>query len=598
MPRAGLLALALELLEPAPVVAGQRLLLVAVDGRLAHALAQPLGVALQRVDPLERRGQVGARALELAVVLALHAGERLAQLGAGGVGLLAVAADPLQQRGLARIGVAGALVAQALGLGGAGGLQGREPLLELGAGVRGLGQGGGQAGLGVGAGLAALLLEPLDAAGERAAVRGRLLAAGGVVGAGALQPLQALEQRGVGRPAASAGLERRAGGLRLALGDLGAGLAGLRLAHGLLDVARQLAGDPLELVDPLHRRQQAGDDRGRVVEVVDRLAVDARVGVGDGLLALGVLAGALLLAADQLVLDPGGRAERAEGDERPRRAPALPGLRVGVEGGAQRADDHGVLLAHAQQHQVHRQLEGQVLEEQREVEALVELDRDEDRLERELLLGRRVARGRLDERAGVRRVARGEEPAPLLGVLAQRAGQQAVEEGDAERVGRLAAEQQLGRLGPLGDGALAVGEDEPAADDLLEQAVERIARDRLLGRRGRRRGGGGRWGLEGAGRRSGRREVHAGNGRKGTVLHRSSISARTLTPGRSAAVREPVLEQHRRRARVLGRGPRPLLCQRRCEALVVERDGYVEGAAEPLGERARLARLGAVVSGE
>ena len=90
-PRAGLLALALQLLEPAAVVAGQRLALVTVDGRLAHALAQPLGVALERVDPLERRGQLGARALQLAVVLALDAGERLAQLGAGGVGLLAIA---------------------------------------------------------------------------------------------------------------------------------------------------------------------------------------------------------------------------------------------------------------------------------------------------------------------------------------------------------------------------------------------------------------------------------------------------------------------------------------------------------------------------
>src|SRR3954451_5265002 len=43
-----------------------------------------------------------------------------------------------------------------------------------------------------------------------------------------------------------------------------------------------------------------------------------------------------------------------------------------------------MLLAHAQQHQVHRQLEGQVLEEEREVEALVELDRHEDGGEREL----------------------------------------------------------------------------------------------------------------------------------------------------------------------------------------------------------------------
>ena len=181
--------------------------------------------------------------------------------------------------------------------------------------------------------------------------------------------------------------------------------------------------------------------------------------------------------------------ERAEGDHGAGGAPAVPGLRLGVERGAQRAHHDRVLLAHAQQHQVHRELEREVLEEQREVEALVELDRDEDGLERELLLGRRVAGGDLDERAGVRRVAGGQEAAPLLGVLAQRAGEQALEERVAERVGRLLAEQQLGGLGPLRDGALAVGEDEPAADDLLEQRVQRVgAHDlvRLASGRGRR----------------------------------------------------------------------------------------------------------------
>ena len=75
----------------------------------------------------------------------------------------------------------------------------------------------------------------------------------------------------------------------------------------------------------------------------------------------------------------------------------------------------------------------------------------------------------------VRRVAGLEEAAPLLGVLgcsgpASRPSKNAL----AERLGRLAAEQQLGGLGPLRDGALAVGEDEPAADDLLEQPVERV----------------------------------------------------------------------------------------------------------------------------
>ena len=42
----------------------------------------------------------------------------------------------------------------------------------------------------------------------------------------------------------------------LALGRLGAGAAGLRLARGLLDLAGSSAGDLLELVDALQRRQQ------------------------------------------------------------------------------------------------------------------------------------------------------------------------------------------------------------------------------------------------------------------------------------------------------------------------------------------------------
>jgi hypothetical protein len=124
----------------------------------------------------------------------------------------------------------------------------------------------------------------------------------------------------------------------------------------------------------------------------------------------------------------------------------------------------------------------------------IELDRDEDGLEREDRVGRRVARVDLDQRPCVRRVTGGEEAAPLLGVLAQRAGEQPVEERVPERLGRLLAEQQLGGLGPLRDGALPVGQDEPAADDLLQQAVERVVRHELVGR-GKR---GWRWGVCGA----------------------------------------------------------------------------------------------------
>ena len=517
-PGARRLGVALQLLQAAAIVAGERLAFDALDRDLPHALAQPLGVALDGVDALERGGQVGARGLELAVVLALDALEGGAQLLAGGVGLLALALEPLQRGAellLGGLGVAGALGAERLELGleaaadgvgslGARRLQRLEAAIQLGARLGGLLQRGGVAGLGAGAGLEPLLLEPLEPLDQRGAGHAAVLAA---LGGGLLELLEPGDElgavgvrRGGGRVAGGDGqpLQLGAGAAGLLLGGLGAGGAGLRLAAGLLDLGGQLAGDALQLVDPLERGQQPGHDRGGVVEIVDR-PLDAGIGVGDGLLALGVLARALLLAAGELVLDPRRGRERAEGDERAGGPPALPGLRLGVERRAEGAHDDRVLLAHAQQHQVHRQLERQVLEEEREVEALVELDRDEDGLEREGLLRRRVAGGDLDERAGVRRVAGGEEAAPLLGVGAQRAGQQAVEERVAERVGGLLAEQQLGGLGPLRDGALAVGEDEPAADDLLEQRVERIVR-RNFGRVGlRRRRRSGRRGLERAG---------------------------------------------------------------------------------------------------
>ena len=187
----------------------------------------------------------------------------------------------------------------------------------------------------------------------------------------------------------------------------------------------------------------------------------------------GVLLGAGGLARGELLLDPRGRLGRAEDDERAGRAPALPGLRLGLDRLAERAHDDRVLLAHAQQHQVQRQLEAEVLEEQREVEALVELDGDEDGLDREA-----VARGvhALHGHAAGdgRRVAVLQERLPGLRVSAERRVQQRAEERLAEDLLRRAAEQQLGRLGPLGDRALAVGEDEVAPDDLPQQRVERI----------------------------------------------------------------------------------------------------------------------------
>ena len=141
-----------------------------------------------------------------------------------------------------------------------------------------------------------------------------------------------------------------------------------------------------------------------------------------------------------------------------------------------------MLLAHAQQHQVHWQLEAEVLEEEAEVEALVELDGDEDGLDRELVpLRVHALHGHAP--GGARRVAVLEECLPGLRLRRQRRVQQGAEERLAEDLLGRAAEQQLSRLGPLRDRALAVGEDEVAADDLAQQRVERVLRS-ALGRRG------------------------------------------------------------------------------------------------------------------
>ena len=214
---------------------------------------------------------------------------------------------------------------------------------------------------------------------------------GGLLGEARLEAGDALQQLpalggvlGRGHLVADA-LELLARLVDLLLGLLGAVAAGLRLAAGLLERDGKVGGGLLEVLDALQRGQQAGDDGGGVVEVGDRVALDAGIGI-EALLALDVLGRARGLAGGERLLDPRRRLRRAERDERAGRAPAVPRLRLGLERLAQRAHHDRVLLAHAHQHQVARQLEGEVLEEEREVEALVELDRDEDHLEREAAL--------------------------------------------------------------------------------------------------------------------------------------------------------------------------------------------------------------------
>ena len=220
---------------------------------------------------------------------------------------------------------------------------------------------------------------------------------------------------------------------------------------------------------------------------------------------------ALLLAAAQLVLDP---RRRASG----RKATSVPAVRQpstagpSAERGAQRPHDHRVLLAHAQQHQVHGQLEAEVLEEEREVEALVELDGDEDHLDREPCLLRVVTRVEVDSRPRARRVARSRNRRQLAG-----GGERADElreERLPEDIRGLEAEQQLGGLAPLRQRALAVREHEEAGDDLLEQPVERL----LIRSAGRGR----RAGVEAGAGGVEEREVHAVRERaRHSSIHRS-----------------------------------------------------------------------------
>ena len=427
---AGRLGVARQLVQAAAILAG----LGALDGDGGELLAQGVGLALDVLDALQRGGQLGACALGLTGAVALEPLERLGELGAGGLrGLFVLGADLLElddQVGLADVAGAGAA---ALDLG--------QPRLDVGArlvgaaagfddrllgAALGLGDRGRQAGVGGGGGLRALALEAVEAGGELGArglgdVERAAAVVRGLLGVhpGALEALQAGEQLAVlglvdaGRARRAAGqraLDLGAQGLGLALGGVGAALGGLAR---LLELAGEAERDALELVDPLHRRQQARHHGGGVVEVGDR-ALEPGVEIGQALLDVGVGLGARGVAGGQRLLDPRGRRERAEDDERAGGAPALPRLGLGLERLAQRAHDDRVLRAHALQHQVHRELEAEILQEQREVEALVELDGDEDRLHRERrAVG--VQRRDLDAPDGVRRLAGLQEPAPGLG---------------------------------------------------------------------------------------------------------------------------------------------------------------------------------------
>ena len=440
----GLRDLLLELLDPAGEVAAVGLGAL-VDG------GQGGGEAL--LGGLHRLGAGALGGLDLLGQLepdgfSFLGGGAALVAGGGVVGqALLDPGDPLQQLGLL------------VGVG--------EPLLEPGDALQELGL--------LGRERAADTLETLEA-------RLQLGLLAGVDGRGLLEAGDAGQQLGLGGAVPLGGadlvadlLELLARLVDLALGGLGAVAADLGLAAGLLERGREVGGGLLEVLDALERGEQAGDDGGGIVEVGDRVAGDPGIGIHH---LLGLLVGgrAARLAGGQLVVDPRGRLERAEGDERAGRAPAVPRLRLGLERPAQRAHHHRVLLAHAHQHQVARELEGEVLEEEREVEALVELDRDEDHLERERPLVRREDGADVLLRARARGLALLEEAPPRLGV-GGRVVDERVEQRLAQRLGGVEPEQQLGRLAPLRHRALAVGQDEEPVDQLGEECVERVVRD-------------------------------------------------------------------------------------------------------------------------
>ena len=150
----------------------------------------------------------------------------------------------------------------------------------------GVGDGGLQAVVGGRGGLGALGLE--RGRGARAARRGRprrlLQRALGVVGgllavhARALEALDARQRLDVGAGGRGLELGQLLAQLLLqlvaqALGlALGGGGAGLGLAARLVELRGHAGGHALEVVDALHRRQQARDHGGGVVEVGDRVA--------------------------------------------------------------------------------------------------------------------------------------------------------------------------------------------------------------------------------------------------------------------------------------------------------------------------------------
>ena len=421
-----------QLGEPAAVVAREALGLVAVDGQRGDLLAQGVGLALDALDALERGGQLAAGGLACS---SRSRSSRSTVAASSAWTAAAVAACCSRTRPISAVSSAAHASEPSLWLRSVSARRAsiccvassaRRVASATASSARSWAARTASASWASAAAAASLAsARPRSTSSRRAASSARAASAAASAlprswpdcwSSSAARSRRSMRAsvsrsaRGVGREGVEALLELGAQHLRVALGGGGAVLG---VAAGLVELGGEAVRHPLEVVDALEGREQAGDDRGGVVEVVDVLALDARVRVVRRSSVSASAAALGGLARGELGLDPRGRRERAEDDERAGGAPALPRCGLLLDRLAQRAHHDRVLLAHAHQHQVHGQLEAQVLEEQREVEALVELDGDEHRLHREAVAvgvrGGDARRGR-----DLRRLALLEERAPGL----------------------------------------------------------------------------------------------------------------------------------------------------------------------------------------
>ena len=412
MRRAGGLGVARQLVEPAAVAAR----LVALDGDGGQLLAQGVGLALHVLDALERGGQLGAGGLGLARALALEPVERLGELGAGGLrGLLVLGSHAARAgrsgrpggrrwrpRGRARSRPAGRRPRRAPRR--RGGRPRRRPPRTGAAPRRRRSRDGRRLRRRTRrAGARARSRRPASSARAASATSSARLrssvacSASSRARSSAVEPgeqLALVEAAGPRRRPARAGPRRAGPAPRARRPRRGARRSGAppragREGRARRARARRCAPSPTAGARPRRRASSSSAIELPWIAWVDGGQALLDVGVGSA------------RAASRRASSASTHGVGLSG----RKTTSVPAVRQPSQGWgsrlerlAQRAHHDGVLRAHALEHEVHRELEAEILEEEREVEALVELDRHEDRLDRERravgLERRRPPRGR------------------------------------------------------------------------------------------------------------------------------------------------------------------------------------------------------------